>query len=280
MKWYKILLHDLRCGLLRARYLLIPILFLIPCLSCFFSMQNMNVTCSWAGYLMYCFRGIPRIHLKTASATFILPINWLLLMAGPLLLNFDYFLNDITNAGQQVIIRSTSRTGWYISKCVWNCCSTLLFFFIGWGSVAIFTVLTNGHFTMEVSAEVCQLLFADIVNEGNAPITSVSMTQYIISVLSLPMLSIASLNLLQMTLALYVKPILSFIGVMCILIISLFWYSPFALANGAMLLRSGQFVVDGINAKDAAMIGDCVLLICTALGSIKFKKLDILGLEE
>lgn len=280
MKWHKLLLHDLRYGLLRTRYFLIPIIFLIPCLSCFFSMQDMNLSFSWADYLMYCFQGMPRISLETASSDFFLPINWLLVMAGCLLLNFDYFLSDITNAGQQVIIRSTSRIRWYISKCIWNCSSTLLFFCIGWITVAIFTVLTNGELTIEASPEVCQFIFSSIVSEVNDPITSVSMKQYIISVLLLPMLSIASLNLLQMTLSLYIKPILSFILVMCVLIISLFWYSPFALANSAMLLRSGQFVADGINTEHAAIIGFCVLLICMALGSVKFRKSDILGLEE
>lgn len=109
---------------------------------------------------------------------------------------------------------------------------------------------------------------------------NITSTQVLIYCMILPMLSTSALNLLQMTLCLYVKPILSFITIMCILVISLFWHSPLALGNGAMLLRSALFFSGGIKPVSIAIAALSSIVICVFGGTLKFKKANILSMEE
>ena len=57
MSWHRLLQHDLRCGLLRPRYALIPVFFLLPCLVLLRTLHTAYMEGSWLSYMMYCFRG-------------------------------------------------------------------------------------------------------------------------------------------------------------------------------------------------------------------------------
>lgn len=99
MNWLKLLRHDLRYGLIRWRYLLIFPLSILPCIPCYTDAQLVNVTGTWMDYMLYCFRGSVPVT-ASPEMSLALPIFWVLVMAGSLLLNLDYFLSDLTQAGQ------------------------------------------------------------------------------------------------------------------------------------------------------------------------------------
>lgn len=280
MNSIKLFAHDARCGLMRIRYAVIPIIFLIPCISFYSIVKIIDCSFSWADCMMYCFQGIKPVYSGEGPIEFHLPINWLLIMAGCLFLNLDYMLNDMTNYGQQVIIRSNNRIGWFLAKCIWNLCSTVMYFCIGCLSAALFTVVTGGSLKMESTPQISLYIFSSLLEDVSIETFFMSKPQVFMYCFLFPALCLATLNLLQMTLCLYIKPILSFIFGMCILIISLFWNSPLALGNGAMLLRSDLLFSDGIKPESVIVVSLCILFFCPLAGSCKFKRKDILNVEE
>ena len=118
MSWLKLAAHDLGCGLRRKRYAFTAALFAMPCLVCRSYICAFGCGCTWADFMLYCFKGVAPITLSDTMQSFYLPILWLLCVGALLFLCLDYPLRDLTTAGQQVLFRSGSRAQWYLSKCL------------------------------------------------------------------------------------------------------------------------------------------------------------------
>lgn len=274
MNWHKLVLHDLRCGLLRKRYAATILLFALPCLICHAYITATTNSCTWADYMLYCFKGIAPISLTDTIQDFRLPILWLICMGGLLFLCLDYPLNDLTNAGQQVIFRCGSKVRWYLSKCVWNLCSSLLYFALAAFTTALFTLLSGGSLSLRGTPELAPFLL------DTFDFISLSAGKTAILTIVSPFLTLAALNMIQMTLCLLIKPVYSFLLCMSALVLSIYWPSAFALGNGAMAVRSALSCADGISTSSQISIAVGAILVATAAGTIKFKRFDILGQEE
>lgn len=83
-----------------------------------------------------------------------------------------------------------------------------------------------------------------------------------------------------MTLSLYVKPILSFLICISLLVIAVYASTPFAIGNGAMVIRSSYLSESGVDPGIACVVCIVAYLACVVLGTIRFKHTDILGIEE
>ncbi len=276
MNWHKLIWHDLRCGLLRIRYLFLPFITALPCFLCWHKLRGVGFVGSTVDLLMYCFKGYKFVKFNSGVLEFQLPIFWLLLVGGCLFLNLDYLLKDLTNAGQQVIIRSKKRVTWYLSKCMWNICSCGLYFIIVVLTAFIFSVSTGGEITLHSNPTALMLIFEEVCFE---PISLFVEDGLIISFF-LPFLTVAALSMLEMTLCLIVKPASSFVGCMILLVVALFCPSPFILGNGAMTIRNSEIIAHGISSGSAVQIALITIIVCVISGSLCFKQVDIIGLEE
>lgn len=276
MSWFKLLRHDLRCGLLRWRYLTAAFLFAIPCFLFARILHQIEIQGSWMDYMLYLFQGKEPIIRSGASERIDLPILWILVTVGCLFINLDYLLKDLTNAGQQMIIRSKSRKGWYLSKCMWNLCSCVLYFLIAGLTCAVFTWVTGAKLSTQNTTELSFMLF------GFAITTEVTLAPVfaVLAAWVIPFLTITALSMLQMTLCLFVKPVVSFVVCISQLILSIYWNAPFILGNGAMTIRSGFIAEDGISPAISAFIAVAIILISMISGTICFQYTDILSLEE
>ena len=236
MNWLKLLRYDIRNGLVRWRYLTVPVLFAVPCFYYWIQMQNAGCVGTWMDYLVGCFKGIfPVMYIED----FEFPILWFLVMAGCLFLNLDYPLNDLTDAGQQVIVRCRNKKGWFLSKCLWNLLSTALYIILGSLTALAFAIFSGGRASGHITCEVLQKAL------GIFCVTAPTVGQSLLVTVCLPYLTLAALNMLQMTLSLVMKPILSFLICICLLVASLFYSSPYFIGNGAMAARSG-ILMDGL----------------------------------
>ena len=95
-----------------------------------------------------------------------------------------------------------------------------------------------------------------------------------------PFATVSALSMLEMTLCLLVKPVISFLICMILLVLPMFWSSPFSLGIGAMTIQSSYVIEGGINGGQAALVALSVIVICVFVGCRRFKHYDILGLEE
>lgn len=273
MSLFKLVKHDLRCGLLRTQYIAAALLAFLPCAELLYHLNMTGNVGTWMDYLLHTFKGgIPENQVSDIS----LPFGWLLTVGTCLFLNLDYMLYDLTNNGQQVMIRCQSKQNWYISKCIWNLLSTALYFALLALVVWLFVLLTGGVLSAENTEEVSVLLFSMV---SAKPMVLTTQQGLLISLI-LPYLTVAALSMLEMVLCLVVKPILSFLACMSLLVLAVYVDSPVVLGNGAMTIRSSLIASNGQEPIVAIIVAVITLVLCTLVGAIVFKHSDILGNNE
>lgn len=276
MNWFKLLRHDIRCGLLRWRYLASVLLFAIPCFMFARILHQINIQGSWMDYMLYLFQGKEPIVRITTGERIDLPVLWLLVTSGCLFINLDYLLKDLTNAGQQIIIRSKSRASWYLSKCIWNLASCVVYFMAAGITCAIFTWATGAQLSIQNTSELSFMLFGFGISEQ----LTLAPTCAVLASCVLPFLTMFALSMLQMTLCLFTKPIISFVICISQLVLSIYLGSAFVLGNGAMTIRSGFAVENGVSPTISALIAIVVIIASIITGCMRFQRTDILSLEE
>lgn len=263
--------HDLRCGLLRKRYLFIPLIFLIPGLIWRNLCVCQNVRGSWLGCMLYFFKGKEPVEITWNLESFEMPVLWLLAMGGCLYLMLDYFLDDLTQSGQQILIRCSSRQTWFLSKCLWNLLGCCLYFLLASLTAWLFSRSLNGAFFGDME----QLM--QILPLWQTP--SLSWEQAILAAVICPLLTMWAASILQMTLCLIVKSVISFLISISLFALSAYIFSPWILGNGAMSLRSG-FLGGVIDPGKAAAMALFVIALCVTMGIMRFRRMDILTTEE
>ena len=116
-----------------------------------------------------------------------------------------YPFDDLEESGQNILIRSGGRQLWWLSKCLWNLTSVVVFFLLAWGVMVLGCLITGNSLSMEISPEMSKILVLDPDNYPSLPIHVIPQT-----FLLMPLV-VAAINLLQMTVSLFVKPLISFI---------------------------------------------------------------------
>ena len=267
MIWFKLLRHDLKQGLFRIRYMIVPLIAWLPCIS---HAALMIAPCTWMDLMMTVFKGqviTEPIHLP-------LPILWLFTMTLSLFLSLDYFLDDLSLTGQQLLVRCSSRRTWFLSKCIWNLGHSLLYFLLIGLGVFLYAVLKGHTLSMNITGPGLQRLF--LLQE--CPALSPS-SIFVLGILS-PLAALAAINLLQMTLSLFIKPILSVLSCLGFLLLSVVIPSPWILGNGAMTMRSRLITPEGFSSATALFVSFAVILGCFLVGLIYFQRIDLIPSED
>lgn len=264
MNWYKLFYHDIKHGLLRKRNLVPIFQFVLLYWGYFLSSSAFGILPTVNDYLSYSFLGtIPLQNM--ISKEFRFPIVWFQIMLCPLYINIDYLLGDLHKSGEQILIRSGKRATWFFSKCCWNlCCSTA--YFLSAFVVALTLAFISDQWAFDCTPELMFLLEVPYMGQP-------SMYETWVAAACKPWLTIATINILQMVLCLYMKPVYAFLHSFTILTISTFFESPYLLGNGAMVVRT-------LSSK--ARINDVyfmslVLGVSIFLGCVRIKRFDFIN---
>ena len=271
MNWFKVFQHDVYGGLLRRRYLIVPVMFALPCILAGKHLASTGLEATWMDYLMYCFKGI--LPLTDGADGFEFPILWFLVMGGGMYIALDYPLNDLTEAGQQVIVRSRSRKGWFLSKCAWNLLSSLLYVLLGVLTALVFALISGGGPTLAITPEVSEKLLQIYIMEPVAP------AQAVLVAVVLPYLALSAFTMAQMALCLIMKPVFSFLICVCVMIGSLFYNSPYLPGNAAVVVRNGILVEGFLDSTAMALTCLAVIGGSIIIGLIRFSHMDLLRYE-
>lgn len=270
MNWFKLLRHDLRMGIKKRHWL--PVLqFLIICIMLWFNKTIDHLELYGLDYMFYIYEGIKPLE---STQNFTVPIVWLQIMSCPLYLNLHYISDDIQNYGQQVLIRSKSRQSWFYSKCCWNLLSSLIYFLSSIIAVLCVSFVTNRN------ANLFKTLYFMTHSEG---ILIQIPTKFIVcATIIAPFATIASFNMMQMVLSLFIRPVYAFVFCMSLLVTAAYIPSTFILGNGAMAVRSNLFPLceTTVGTFQAVIIAVATFGISIIIGAIGFKQLNILSLGE
>lgn len=264
----KLLSHDIKCGLIRKRNLIPFAQFLILFITYYISANNMSILPSTVDYLIYCFAGTEPL-LNMARTEFKFPVIWLQILLCPVVMNMDYILDDLQKTGEQILIRCQYRHKWFLSKYISN-----IFFSIAYFSCAVSAAIVISYLSGNLSFDYNTTLsaFLGVFFQWEA-----TPTKLLIPVIILPLLTIATINILQMTLSLYMKPVYSFLTCLTLLVLAAFYDSSFLLGTGAMLIRSATSQHQNIVQSVQIVIFMVVLLFLLLFaGIMRIKQYDFL----
>ena len=81
MTFCKILLHDLRCGILRLRFLVVPFIVIVPLVEFYWLASVYDISGTSMDMLFWIFKGAnPVSVLPGTSERVELPLSWLLII--------------------------------------------------------------------------------------------------------------------------------------------------------------------------------------------------------
>lgn len=230
---------------------------------------------TWMDYWLSCFAGEMPIKLDSYIKDGLsIPYHWLFAVSGGLILNLDYMISDLETEGIQFILQTRKRTSWYFSKMIWNLISSALYF-LGAGMTALlFAVLFKGVIRLDQISKTSELLFqGTITNIGRRMLWKLWLCG-----ISMPFFGFCTFNLLQMTLCLFIKPAISLIICLGMLVFSVYIPSPWMPGNAMMGIRNSI----ALETAELWILIVClvVLFIGTLMtGRKRIGKMDLLGQE-
>ncbi len=217
---------------------------------------------------MYLFKGI-KVYIPSQDDPFKIPFEWLTIQALIGLLIIQYPTQDLYSYGMQILIRTKKRISWWLSKCIWNVVTILIFyilcFIISFAFSAIFgelSILPNENVNAFVSG----------INLTNIKFN----LDFYATVIVLPILTTVAISLLQMTLSFFLNPIISYLGVTCIMASSTYYHSIFLVGNYNMILRNQPIYSEGFGQLIIIIIDLLIIFVSIFVGLVRFKQIDIL----
>lgn len=269
MSWSSVFAHDLGRGLVRKRAVVPFLQFFAMHFFFWLWAREMAEKISLGDFLFHVFAGVPVLRNVNGDSVQV-PTLWLQTFCCSLYLYLSYPLNDLTKEGEQILVRSGSRRRWFLSKCAWCLLASVFYYGSALASGWIMVLVTGGDMALT-----CNPYFVMISSElpMRQGITNLQLAQALVV---LPLLTISALNLLQMILSFWIKPIYSFLTCVTLLGVSVFVPSGFLLGNGAMLMRSSLFFEGEVSALHGGLTALAVIILCVPIGLLRFQKYDIL----
>ena len=281
MKYIKLLRFDLQNGMIRKYILIIIPLFLsmIACVDLHNRVSIINsqghfprqFSTSFADYLAYIYGGMAEYDAG-AHIPFVFPVRWIIVLFSILFITLNYPYNDMQSVGQQILIRTKGRSLWWLSKCGWNICCTVIFHFVIYLSTIIFCLLTQSKILGGVDVELMNVMFT---TNRATQVSEIGILPF--SLLLLPIAISIGINLFQMTLSLFIKPIFSFLFISLFMLSSAYYMSPFWIGNYAMPIRYNLMHTNGMLISNGIIVSILLITASIIIGLISFRYYDIIN---
>ena len=234
--------------------------------------KNVTVT----EIVMFIFNGMKEF-VPGSEEPFSFPIMWMVIFVLLLFFTLYYPYNDIMGYGKNVLIASTSRTVWWLSKCVTTICICIVYFFIAAMSILIFAFAFGLKFELTVKPEVFAVLLRYGIPEGFN--LSPEPLHMVLTIFVLPFIFAIAMCLFQMLLTLIIRPFASIIAVTAIFMVSAYYVSPFMIGNYAMTQRSICFILNGVDPVAGVIIMASIIVFSIVVSTVLFNRYEILEKE-
>jgi hypothetical protein len=275
MRWFKLCGHDVKHGIVRnGLFLLTPICVAILCNQCRGLLTLWEQPGDWGVYLAYCFKGMQTIQRATLQQAFQMPVLWLVIMVLPLAITLQYPFRDMDTIGSQMLLRSGSRITWWLCKCGWNGLCTAVYFALIYATIAIFCLCHGVALSLDTPMSSMIVVFSEA--DITTAVEEMTRGQTVFSLLLMPFLTVAAMNLFEMLLSLLFRPVYGFLFSVALVAASSYVTSPLLIGNYANLSRCGAFIHDGLDGKIGCLICLGVIVFSLAAGAVIFHRRDIL----
>lgn len=237
------------------------------------SFQNLKL--SLCDSLLYLTGGMLPVSFSALADSFQFPVRWLFPHMLVLYFSLNYARNDLTCGGIQVITRTNNKSTWWLSKCVWDIITVLLYFAV---EMAVWLLLAS------ISGEsgftsLNHTLFEGFFNES-PPDRNALAREYLFVLCFLPMAVCISISLLQMTLTLYMKPIFAYLIIVVYYVAGIYYSSPLFLSNYALSVRSSVIGIYNFRPETGLYLCTALGVASVAIGAIRIHRMDFLSFDE
>ena len=280
MRFIKDLVFDFRQGILRSgTLLLVPAVIAAVTFFDFYAKARryleqgmIQSTVDYGDYWFYLYGGMCE-YIPSPDNPFQFPAVWILIFLVLPFIILNYPFRDMYGVGQQILVRSGRRSLWWLSKCCWNFCGTVLYHLIiqaaGLVLSLAFGVEISNRIHMDFINLVFNIRYQEVWNPSSLPVAA----------LLLPVLVSAAINMLQMTVSLFIRPMFGFFSVAVLLLASAYLLSPLLIGNYAMAFRYDWVLKAGVSMEAGMRIAVILLLLAALTGLVRFWLYDILESE-
>lgn len=204
------------------------------------------------------------------------PIAWLLLWAMCFFSILRYPVENLHHHGQQLLLKTSSRKSWYLSKVIIIFLSYIYYHGIYIGGLFVLNSLYSrfpmkGQIDIDLYSIIMSIDQLYLFREGEIHISYVGIaTMFVVGM---------CICLAQLFLSLVLKPMYTYLGILSFLIGASFlrWYPLFS--NYLLLIRLDFIQEGGLNSGIGLMTGVIGIIIFILLGQLYFLKYDILPKE-
>lgn len=263
--------HDMCAGIFGNMPKFVPVVLFCLFVCAVFLQESLDLTGkvpSFADYCLYLFKGMTP-YTPNSNEPFRVPYIWLFFNLYIAYLIGNYPQADLSGMGMQILMRLHNRKNWWLGKCLWNFATVGIFYFLVFFSVFLLSACTGG-LSVAADHEIQRTL-------SGLPIEAFVNNSWIYYVFVLPMVTSMAVSMFQMVLSFLTHPIISFICILAMYIVSAY-YLWFPFGNYSMLLRSAPILDLSGYSFWGALLSDAVLLALSGLlGMVYFQKYTILG---
>lgn len=219
-------------------------------------------------YVMYAMEGMP-VYKFDLRTTFQIPIYWFAFQIGIAYIVAYYPMEDFKDNARQRFLAVKSRSGWWLSKCIWCIISVLLYFALMVGTTAILAMAYGAKHSFSFSENIMGRFYS-------------SNFQYIFArdawmiAIILPCLITMAITVFQILLSFFLTPTISFAAICGLYVLSAYYTSPLLPGNYAMWQRSTYLGMNGVNPETGVLFAVILLLGSVLAGTMYFEKCDVI----
>lgn len=240
---------------------------------CCIQESGVHQTIALGDMILYAYGGMEE-YLPIPGNSFEFPTIWFLVLGLSAFSVLNWPVRDLEGTGQFVMVQTNKKSRWWLSKCAWNVCATLSFHMILFLIFCMLCVTRGYALSLDFHMEFHRFLFGlppEYIDERG---TELSLLAYFV-----PILFSIALNMLQMAMSLFLKPIYSYILVLSILLSSAYLLRPYMIGNYGMILRQDWLISNGVSIHTGILILLAIMIGSTLAGLWKIYHLDILKKE-
>ena len=267
---------DIKQGIIaRAGWFLMAVLVSVVFAEVFFYTRNQMITDGrvsgelyYMDAYMWMFRGMEKYNPQAKEAFDITDsyLVWNFLLA---FIIGDYPVRELRTTGKNWLVRSESRTAWWIGKCIWNIITVFLFYICIHIGIVITAFVNNASWEPSLNRDVFVRTFKLMIDWNYADIL-------MSKALLLPILSSLAVSQLQMLLMLILGAITGYAGVVVSSGVSAFYMTGVLPGNGMMVWRYKCITPEGIGILTPIVADMVIVILCVIVGYKIFKKYDVL----
>ena len=228
---------------------------------------------SFGDCLMYIFRGIREFNPQIEKV-FEVPIVYLAINIIIALFIGNHAVKDLKGFGLKKLIRYESRLRWWLDACIWNVLCVIKYYAAFYVGTAAMCLVHSDR--MDAMSPV--LIHEDIIDRmfcGEAEGVIEAYTLFCM-IIVLPVLTTMAMSMFQMAMEFFVIPAVSFICVMSVYVLSVFYMTWFMPGNYMMVYRMNQINPDGVGFATGIMLDTAIMIGAACIGYVKFRKYDVI----